>query len=609
MAITHAPAIVTNGLILHYDMGNTKKSFKGKPIVNQYEVPTPDGSGNVTFSIQGNGGSFVRVTSGTYGDYTVQPSDIVYSYTVGTNACHYHGMNLASPTISPGSYVTFSFDYYISPTCTGYPSTNFLANIEIYEPASPNWTYLTGASYGDDIPTVVGVWKTKTATVQVPANSTNPQVRCYMYPGACNPGRLADSGFILYRNPQAEVNGFRTPFVNGTRSNTQAILNLANSYDSQPNYMPYPYAGYNGSSFPLAAQKNDLGATYTYVTGVANPANAPGVLQYYTGTTGYQYFSIDSNAVPVTGRYTFSYYARLTGGSTSSSFGNSQIWRLTNDSDAYNSTTIISGDWNPTMTSNWKRFVVSGTITAGVGLRMFLVHSTQLTGGITVQYCGFQLERGSVATPFNPSTTSSKLTNTFTASSLTYASDTTFSFNGSSNYVTATSNTDFQFLGLQPFTLEAWVYPTANPGTNAWLGIICRESNPGSGRDGYNLYFNGSATTTTYFIFERFSAGSRSSAGDAVDSTLSVNNWSHLVATFDGYNMILYRNGTVLGTSGTTGSLTNTTAQLNIGMLGPTPASTLNFLGKIAVAKVYKLALSSAEVLQNFNALRGRYGL
>jgi hypothetical protein len=44
-------------------------------------------------------------------------------------------------------------------------------------------------------------------------------------------------------------------------------------------------------------------------------------------------------------------------------------------------------------------------------------------------------------------------------------------------------------------------------------------------------------------------------------------------------------------------------------MLGPTPASTLNFLGKIAVAKVYKLALSSAEVLQNFNALRGRYGL
>jgi hypothetical protein len=607
MAITHAPAIVTNGLILHYDMGNTKKSFKGQPIVNQYEVPTPDGSGNVTFSIQGNGGSFVRVTSGTYGDYTVQPSDIVYSYTVGTNACHYHGMNLASPTISPGSYVTFSFDYYISPTCVNYgvsPNQHFLANIEIYEPTSPNWTYLTGASYYDPDISVVGVWKTKYATVQVPANSINPQVRCYMYPGACSSTRLADSGFILYRNPQAEVNGFRTPFVNGTRSNTQAILNLANPYETQ-NYMPYPYASYNGSSFELSYNKSDLGATYTYQTSVANPVNAPGVLQYYTGTGGYQFFAIRSNTVPTTAKYTFSYYARLISGSSSSNIGNSQIWRQS----VLGSDSAMTGDVNPTFTTTWKRYSVTGNITAGNGIDMFLAHTGGMIAGITMQFCGFQLEPYPKLTPFSSTTGTSSTTNTFTASSLTYASDTTFSFNGSSNYVTATSNTDFQFLGLQPFTLEAWVYPTANPGTNAWLGIICRESNPGSGRDGYNLYFNGSATTTTYFIFERFSAGSRSSAGDAVDSTLSVNNWSHLVATFDGYNMILYRNGTVLGTPGTTGSLTNTTAQLNIGMLGPTPASTLNFLGKIAVAKVYKLALSAAEVLQNFNALRGRYGL
>jgi len=606
MAITHAPAIVTNGLILHYDMGNTKKSFKGQPIVNNTPVPTPDASGYVTFPNNGNG-QLQRIYSGTFGDYTVNPSDIVYSYTLGVLGCHYKGSQILP---SPGQQVTFSVDYYISPTCVNYPVNNYIANMECYETSAGSpYTYIAGASVTDLTPSIVGVWKTANMTTTVPANSTTPVISGLMYPGACGSGKLADSGFILYRNPQLEVNGFRTPFVNGTRSNTQAILNLANPYETQTNYMPYPYAGWNGSSFPLAAQKNDLGATYTYVTGVVNPANAPGVLQYYTGTTGYQYFSIDSNAVPVTGRYTFSYYARLTGGSTSSSFGNSQIWRLTNDSDAYNSTTIISGDWNPTMTSNWKRFVVSGTITAGVGLRMFLVHSNQLTGGITVQYCGFQLERGSVATPFNPSTTSSKLTNTFTAASLTYASDTTFSFNGSSNYVTATSNTDFQFLGLQPFTLEAWVYPTANLGANAWLGIICRESNPGSGRDGYNLFFHGSATTETSFAVERWNAGTGNYYYSYLDSSITLNNWHHIVATFDGYNLILYRNGSALGSVTATGGITNTTAPLNIGMLGSTPTSTLNFPGKIAVAKVYKLALSAAEVLQNFNALRGRYGL
>jgi hypothetical protein len=603
MAITHAPAIVTNGLVLHYDMGNTKKSFKGPPIVNRFEVPTPDGSGNVTFSIQGTTG-FTRVTSGTYGDYLVQPSDIIYSYTLGTNACHYHGMNISSPNISPGNYITFSFDYYISPTCTGYPTTNYLANIEIYEPTSPNWTYIGGGGYTDDTPTVVGVWKTKTYTVQVPANSTNPQVRCYMYPGACNPSRLADSGFILYRNPQAEINTFRTPFVNGTRTNAQAILNLANPYETQ-NYIPYPYASYNGSAFVLSYNKSDLGATYTYQTSVANPVNAPGVLQYYTGTGGYQYFAIRSNTVPVTAKYTFSYYARLTSGSTSSNIGNSQIWRQS----VLGTDSTPTGDWNPTYTTTWKRYSVTGNITAGNGIDMFLAHTGGMVAGITMQFCGFQLEPYPKLTPFSPTTGTSSTTNTITATSLTYASDNTFSFNGSSNYITATTNTDFQFLGVQPFTLEAWVYPTSNPGANAWLGIICREGNPGTGRDGYNLYFNGSAGTTTYFIFERWVAGTRSYAGQTIDSTLSVNNWSHVVATFDGYNMSVYRNGEVVGTSSTTGAITNTTSLLNIGMLGPTPASTLNFLGKIAVAKIYKNALTAAEVLQNFNALRRRFGL
>jgi hypothetical protein len=435
-----------------------------------------------------------------------------------------------------------------------------------------------------------------------------------MYPGACNPGRLADSGFILYRNPQAEVNGFRTPFVNGTRSNTQAILNLANPYETQTNYMPYPYAGYNGSSFPLAEQKNDLGATYTYVTGVANPVNAPGVLQYYSGTTGYQYFSIDSNPVPKTGRYVFSYYARLTGGSTSSNLNNQQIWRMTASGDIYSNSTINagSGSWNPTITSNWQKFVVSGIVNSGEGLRIFLMHSNQLTGGITVQYCGFQLERATavtsvLATPFS-ATSGLKLTNTITANNLVYASDNTFSFNGSNTYISATNNTDFQFLGLQPFTLEAWVYPTANPGINGFPGIICRENNPGSGRDGYNLLFHGSATTETSFAVERWNAGTNNYYYSYLDSSITLNNWHHIVATFDGYNLILYRNGSALGSVTATGGITNTTAQLNVGMLG-TSLGVGNFIGKIAVAKVYKLALSSAEVLQNFNALRGRYGL
>lgn len=600
MAITHAPAIVTNGLVLHYDMSNAKKSFKGPPIVNNTPVPTPDVSGYVTFPVNGTG-QLQRIYSGTFGDYTVNPADIVYSYTLGVLGCHYKGSQIYP---SPGQQVTFSVDYYISPTCVNYPSTNYIANMECYETSTGSYVYLAGAGATDPTPSVVGVWKTVSITTTVPANSTTPIISGLMYPGACGSGKLADSGFILYRNPQLEVNGFRTPFVNGTRTNTQSILNLANPYETQ-NYIPYPYASYNGSAFVLSYNKSDLGATYTYQTSVANPVNAPGVLQYYTGTGGYQYFAVRSNAVPVTAKYTFSYYARLTSGSSSSGVGFQQIWRQS----VLGSDSTPTGDWNPTYTTTWKRYTLTGNITAGNGIDMFLAHSSAMVAGITMQFCGFQLEPYPKLTPFSPTTGTSSTTNTITASSLTYASDNTFSFNGSSNYITATTNTDFQFLGVQPFTLEAWVYPTSNPGATGFPGIICRESNPGSGRDGYNLLFHGSATTETSFAIERFSAGTGASYYHYLDSSITLNNWHHIVATYDGFYLRLYRNASELGSASQSTAITNTTAPLNIGMLGQTPASTLNFPGKIAVAKIYKNALTAAEVLQNFNALRGRFGL
>jgi hypothetical protein len=37
--------------------------------------------------------------------------------------------------------------------------------------------------------------------------------------------------------------------------------------------------------------------------------------------------------------------------------------------------------------------------------------------------------------------------------------------------------------------------------------------------------------------------------------------------------------------------------------------STQFFDGKLSVAKIYNRALTAAEIKQNFNALRGRYGI
>ena len=122
--------------------------------------------------------------------------------------------------------------------------------------------------------------------------------------------------------------------------------NTTKSWRGAPttNYIPFPEASYNGSSFVnFGYNYANLGATYTYGAGVSNPVNAPGVLQYFTGTTGYKYFSIDSTSLPATGTYTFSYYARITSAGNNN-VGNSHLWRA-NGSDRG-----VTGDCNPTFT-------------------------------------------------------------------------------------------------------------------------------------------------------------------------------------------------------------------------------------------------------------------
>ncbi len=171
--------------------------------------------------------------------------------------------------------------------------------------------------------------------------------------------------------------------------------------------------------------------------------------------------------------------------------------------------------------------------------------------------------------------------------------------------VNFSSSSSLQFLNRLPYTLEAWVYPTRNPGANNWTGIFDREDSSIGSRDGYNVYFLGSAGTDTFFTTERFVAGSAVTPSVTLNQSVSVNNWSHIVATYDGTTLSLYRNGSLVGTPATsTGNITNTSKTLTIGVRGGQ-----YFGGRISSAKIYNRALTASEITQNFNALRHRFGL
>jgi hypothetical protein len=67
-----------------------------------------------------------------------------------------------------------------------------------------------------------GVWQSVSFTSGPTGGGT---LRSLLYPGHCGL-RLADSGYILFKNPQVELKNHKTPFINGTRSVTQGLLDL-----------------------------------------------------------------------------------------------------------------------------------------------------------------------------------------------------------------------------------------------------------------------------------------------------------------------------------------------------------------------------------------------
>ena len=257
MALAHSPGIVTNGLTCYHDFGNKKKSFINEVLTNQYSVPTPDGSGNVSFPLNGTG-TFQRIYTGTYGGYDIQPTDIVYKYVLGAapTGCHYHGNDV---TITAGVTATWSCDFYIDPSVTGYPVTNYLANFE---------GVVSGYAHDPDT-SKTGVWKS--FTFSSTAGSTG-LCRMLLYPGACG-SQLATGGFILYKNPQVTYTSYQAPAIGTLQSVTasQGLKDLTGNRTTNTLNITYPsgatpltYSYLNSTSNAVATDSSSILDTDTH---------------------------------------------------------------------------------------------------------------------------------------------------------------------------------------------------------------------------------------------------------------------------------------------------------------------------------------------------------
>lgn len=145
-------------------------------------------------------------------------------------------------------------------------------------------------------------------------------------------------------------------------------------------------------------------------------------------------------------------------------------------------------------------------------------------------------------------------------------------------------------------TMEAWVYPTSNSNLG---GIITYGTGNG---EQYNL----STMSSGWFMV---STNWPATWYQSYSPTYTLNAWTHVVATVSSGTVVYYFNGQQVGTNSLGTSTLTAVAGAYIMIGDNQPGGQEYFDGRIGVAKVYNRVLNANEVLQNFAALRARYGV
>ena len=166
-------------------------------------------------------------------------------------------------------------------------------------------------------------------------------------------------------------------------------------------------------------------------------------------------------------------------------------------------------------------------------------------------------------------------------------------FDGVNDHATAGN-----FFNYQAFTINLWV----NPGsTQAQYADILDNNHTGA----QNWVLQQNSTNQNQYNFLVLGASAQNSATGNFNLTAGV--WVNLTFTYDGTKVRGYNNGVLFATGGALGTTINYSNQsFNIGRWG---GGGRYWEGEYGSLHAYNVALTSAQILQNYNATKSRFGL
>ncbi len=166
-------------------------------------------------------------------------------------------------------------------------------------------------------------------------------------------------------------------------------------------------------------------------------------------------------------------------------------------------------------------------------------------------------------------------------------------FDGTNDFFAISNDTA---LNTQTPSVEVWIKTNATSQNGFWF-------EKGSVNTQYSLFQEGSVIQWRQY----FSSGQGLTNLSTTTATyINTSNWYQVVGTFTSGDRRLYINGVQVNSDTQAGTINTNNSGMRIG-------SYLDggyfYNGSIAVVRVYNKVLSPAEVLQNFNAHRDRFGM
>ena len=189
-------------------------------------------------------------------------------------------------------------------------------------------------------------------------------------------------------------------------------------------------------------------------------------------------------------------------------------------------------------------------------------------------------------------------------------SATDFTFNGSTQYGSIPSVSGItDFTNSQKYTVEVWFKPTNGQLNSVESELLEKWNKNNESKYPFTIRFNESTTSMLVACYDGTNFRSATSSG------FPVNTWKQLVAVFNFVDKTLtvYRDGgnpVSVSLTGV-GQVSNTSPIAIASRLTSTGAAQSNimFKGSIGIIRTYNIALSESQILQNFNAIRSRFGL